>query len=287
MGIFTVPLSTLQNTRIYVSATDEIPDRQLTLYTNHIGTRHDGGFMILPVPYPSSVRFHTPQTLRASEEYFHFLDKVDQAFDDFERYRQSVRHRDPHGPRLAAYQVEVIDSIEDLIEFNNREHILHGTTMDELAELYSARHWGFILCKIHEGEYLYEPLCYSHRTLREQLYVPSLTYNPRGFNDVHIRNQYDRFDDTYYINGALVETDDHYYDHRVREVNPQKISSIPWNYLPNGFQKCLRMFLKMRLVGSHPNIDHEFPINYLLYSHSRSNNRRNIDWLDENQSLPF
>lgn len=267
MGIFTVPLYTLQNTRIYVSARDDVPNRQLTLYTNHVGTDFDDGYMILPVPYPQTIRFHSPHILRRQEDYFHFLGAVDSAFNDHERYRSVFRPGVVSEPsRVAAYEVEVIDSIEDLMDLNDHRQFLHETTMDELAQIYSARHWGFLLCKLQQGEYIYEPLCYSHQSLAEHLYVPSLTYNPYGLNDVHIPEEYTRFDDKYFINGTLLEEHQQY---RVQEVNSQKISTIPWQILPSSFQRCLRMFVKMRVTGRSENIDREFPINYLLYNHYR------------------
>ncbi len=271
MGIFTVPVH-LHRTRVFVSASDELPNVQLTLYSNHVDNHHADGYMILPVPYPSSVRFHYPHTLSSyGDEYHHFMNCVENAFHDVETYRHSSPRR--MSESLARYEVQVLETIDDLREFNQYAHILHETTIDQIARIYRQSYWGFLLCKLHEGNFIYEPLCYSHQIPREHMFIPSLSYRPRRISDVHIPDHFDYNDHKYYINGTLIED----YIPDMYEITNRMIPSIPWDILPRGFAQCLRRFMHHRKHGLLNNRDEFYPINYLLYNHYKSNRRYSIE----------
>ncbi len=279
MGIFTVPVQSVRNTRIYVSPSDQIPNVQLTLYKNEVNLDLPDGFMILPVPHPQSVRFHhSPVHPVNSSPYLDFLDHVEQAFDG----REQLRRRSPIRPsddprRLASYEVEVINSINNLRELNEAEMLLHPETLEQLADMYPEPYWGFLLCKLLQGNYIYEPLCYSHRMIGENLFVPSLLFQPRTFRDIHIPEESNRFDDRYFINGT---TFPEFPNRNLAEVISSRIHSIPWRVLPNGFQTCMINFLCETRRGLHMNHDLFYPMNPLIVQESYREHRRRSNSID-------
>ena len=273
MGIFTVPVRSVRNTRIYVSPSDQLPNVQLTLYKNEVENDFPGGFMILPVPYPHSVRFHHPHPHPpTSSPYLNFLDEVEQAFDPREQNhrRSPIRPSDTRN-HLANYQVEIIDSINELRRLNDVELLLHPETLEELAELYSEPYWGFLLCKLSQGSYIYEPLCYSHRMMNEKLFVPSLLFQPRTFRDIHIPEESNRFDDRYFINGTALPE---FPSRTLVEINSYRINRIPWRVLPQAFQECMLRFLCETRRGVHQNRDLFYPINPSIFRESHIEHRR-------------
>jgi hypothetical protein len=273
MGIFTVPVHT-RNTRIYVSASQQIPNVQLTLFKNEVRCHFDEGFLILPVPYPHSVRFyHPPPHPMTSIPYLEFLNEVEGAFD-FREHRASYNRVPPLPSRhnLGQYEiVNVIDSIEHLCEMNDYLGMLPSQTLNELAEIYSESYWGFIILRVLEGEFVYEPLCYSHRMIRDELFVPALTHIPRNLHDAHIQEESNLFDDRYFING----TELHLHPNRnIIEVNPTRMNRIPWRVLPTAFQSPLRYFLSETRRGPNTNRDLFYPINRSLVNEYHSSAHR-------------
>lgn len=263
MGIFTVPTVSVRKTRVYVSPSSSIPGEQLTIYKTEINTMFEGGFLILPVPYPRSIEFHYPPIPAPPNQspYLDFLQSVERSFEDRERHRHPSR---PYNPAdLASFEhIDVLESIEELRVFNEEEHILHESTVNQLAEIYHQPYWGFILCSLHRGSFVYEPLCYTHRTINDHLFIPSLIYQPRAFNDVQILEETDQFDDRYFMNGCDYSTDMEY---RVTEVDFHRIHTIPWGTLPLHYRECLRYFLSESRRGMHWNRDALYRINESLY----------------------
>ncbi len=275
MGIFTVPTVAVRNTRIYVSPSSSIPGEQLTLYKTEVNTHFEGGFLILPVPYPRTVEFHRPSHPYPPNQspYLDFLNRVERAFDS----RENRRRIQPIDPlTLATYErVEVLESIEELREFNDEEHILHESTLNQIAEIYHQDYWGFLLCSLRQGSFVYEPLCYTHRMVRDEFFIPSLIYQPRAFNDVVIPQEEDRFHDRYFMNGCEYGEPMGY---RVQEVETASLPGIPWDVLPMHYRRCLRYFLSETRRGMHWNRDAQYRVNrYLLWDPHSPRERRFSD----------
>lgn len=274
MGIFTVPTVSVRKTRIYVSPSSSNALEQLTIYKNEVNTLVEGGFMILPVPYPQTLRFYSPrQPYRPQDSpYLNFLDKVERAFENLDRRYTFPRPRDPST--IGSYSTEVIGSMDELRALNESEHFLHERTLNELADIYKEPYWGFILCSLLTGSYVYEPLCYSHRMIHTELFIPSLIFQPLTFSDTQIPEESNRFDDRYFMNGCYYSESMGYH---LQEVNPQRISSIPWNVLPSHFQQCKRYFLSENRQGHHWNGDSYYQINESLYMDYHPSQRRISD----------
>lgn len=277
MGIFTVPVQT-RNTRIYVSASEQIPNVQLTLFKNEVRCHFDEGLLILPVPYAHTVRFHHPPPHPITNiPYLEFLNEVEGAFD-FREHRASYNQVPPLPSRhqLGQYEIiDVVDSINHLREMNVYQRILPSQTLDELAEIYSEPYWGFIILRVLEGDFVYEPLCYSHQMIRGELFVPALTHIPRSIHDTHIPEETNQFDDRYFINGADMPR---HLNRTILEVNPTRMNRIPWRILPSAFQSPLRYFLSETRRGPNANRDLFYPINpSLSYEYESLNRRRRFD----------
>jgi hypothetical protein len=269
MGIFTVPTASVRKTRIYVSPSSTYPGKQLTVYKTEVDTMFEDGFMILPIPYPETLRIHSPGHPHPPNTfpYLHFLDRVEFAFDD--RERRYPRIIDPN--EVTSYQrFDVIDSIDELREWNERESILPGTVMNQLAEIYHQPYWGCLLCALRQGSFVYEPICYTHRMISDELFLPSLIYQPRRMNDLTIPQETDRYDDRYFMNGC-------YYSEHMRyhlsEVNTSRISSIPWEILPQNYREYLEYFLSESRRGHRWNGDAMYRINEPLNGNYRSRQR--------------
>jgi hypothetical protein len=275
MGIFTVPVQT-RNTRIYVSASERVPNIQLTLFKNEVHCESDEGFLILPVPYPHTIRFHDPPPHPMnSVPYLEFLNHVETAFD-FREHRGSYRPNPlPPLHRIGKYElVRVAESIDHLRELNHSEGILPSRTLEDMVEIYPESYWGFIILRVLEGDFVYEPFCYSHQTIHNELFVPALTHQPRSYRDHHILEETNRFDDRYFINGT--EFHERYgHDHNIMEVNSSRINMIPWRTLPSAFQSPLRYFICETRRGLHANHDLFYRVNpSILYENHQSNRRR-------------
>jgi len=272
MGIFTVPTVAVRNTRIYVSPSSSILREQLTLYKTEVNTHFEGGFLILPVPYPRTVRFHRPSHPYPPNQfpYLDFLNRVERAFDIRED-RRRIQQIDPSA--IATYEhLDVLDSIQQLRDFNDHEHILHESTLNQIASIYPEEYWGFILCSLRQGSFVYEPLCYTHRMTSDSLFIPSLIYQPHAFNDVVIPEQEDRFHDRYFMNGCEYEEPMGY---RVQEVETAGLSTIPWGVLPMQYREALQYFLSETRRGRHWNTDAEYRVNRSLFGDYYPRERRN------------
>lgn len=276
MGIFTVPTVSVRKTRIYASPSSSNPGEQLTLYKTEVNTRFEGGFLLLPVPHPQTVRIRHPEFPNAPNHspYLTFLEKVERAFEDPERRRHTFP-RPQSTESLVAYEsIRILQSMEELRELNEEEHILHESTVNQLAELYHQPYWGFLLCGLHQGSFLYEPICYTHQMAGEELFLPSLIYQPRAFNDVRIPEESDRFDDRYFINGC--EHIEHL-RYIAQEVDLHRIQTIPWDVLPRNYRECIRLFLSESRHGTHWNCDAWYRVNQSLYRDYYPRERRYSD----------
>ena len=142
-----------------------------------------------------------------------------------------------------------------------------------MAEIYSEPYWGFIILRVLEGDFVYEPLCYSHQMIRDEVFVPALTHQPRSFQDSHIPEESNLFDDRYFLNGVDLPP---YANRNVVEANPSYLNQIHWRALPSAFQTPLRSFLCETRRGFHTNRDLFYPVNPRL-SYEYPDRRRRFD----------
>jgi hypothetical protein len=177
MCIISKPVQSVSKTQIFAMP---VPgERQLTVYKNHVSSREEN-LMILPVPYPDTIEFHTNPFL---------LD----IFTDLHRslyWTSESRNEMPNAwtrsatmlpvMKIGSYRVSVVPSAE---EFNRLDPSVFAFPYDlqELLNSYSPL-FGFVCCRLNAGGHEYEPLAYTHKQLyTNELFLPTRHYHPNDF----------------------------------------------------------------------------------------------------------
>lgn len=248
MSIFTLPIHSIDDTRIYVSSSQETPDRQLTMICHTIDTTFLGNTFIIPVPHPHTVKIHHLDN-GASRD---FLNALGNAFD---RGRYAPRVTPPfftadHAKPRGHYRVKFIGTKEEFQDYTNEYQVAHPQLVAQLLSHYYERHWGFLVVEIQEGYYEYEPLVYSHLMRDKLFFLPTLHHYPETIRDQDIPEESSRWDHTLFINGSYHEDDP-----KFQEVNPMRLNRIPWGVLPKGFQQAFRHLVMKKIRGHRPNFD--------------------------------
>lgn len=248
MGIFSVPTLSVRNTRIYVSPSSH-NQNQLTLYTTEVNTLFDEGYLILPVPYPHTIRFHDCRST------LHFLDSLEDVFSYRGRHIPKARSRETESQLFE--DITIIHSLDEFCQLNQRDHILPTSVVSHLSTIYSEHYWGFLLCSLRCGSFVYEPLCYSHRMIDDNLFLPCLLYQPSSCNDTRILDESNKFDDRYFMNGCHYSENMKY---SIVKAYPESIDTIPWTILPSNYTQYLPSLLNENRKGLHWNADARYQI---------------------------
>lgn len=251
MSIFTLPVHSVENTRIYASSSEGQPDRQLTVISHTIETIFEHNTCIIPVPHPHSVELHRSEPGTGLD----FLEQLENAFD---RGRHSPRVTPPFfspermGRRLprGEYHMVFVGTKQEFQEFNSEHQIAHPDLCSQLLSLYRENYWGFLVATIQEGYYEYEPLVYTHKMVGTRLFLPTLHHYPETMKDQVIQEESDRWNHTLFLNGTYRQDDPQF-----QEVNPMRLNRIPWGVLPNGFQYALRDLVMKKINRYGPNVD--------------------------------
>ena len=251
MSIFTLPVHSVENTRIYISSSQRTPDRQLTMISQTIETMIGDIVSILPVPHPHSVQVHRLERGTGRE----FLDELEKGFDQgryVSRVTPSVfasQREDPRIPR-GEYNVLFVGTKEEFQDYNTEHEVAHPHLVAQLASLYKERYWGFLVVSIQEGYCAYDPLVYSHQMEGPRFFVPTLHHYPETIRDQTIQEESTRWDHTLFLNGTYSEDDS-----RFQEINPMRLNRIPWGVLPKGFGYALRHLVMKKMRGYGQNLD--------------------------------
>jgi hypothetical protein len=183
MCIILKPVRSVTNTKIFVAPSLPFStDRQLTVYLNSVNTL-DSNMMILPVPYPDSLKFEKSvmeykslfEDLHASLRWLEYLSATT-------RSAFSPSNRTLPVFTVGSYSVSVAQSVQDLNNLNTSvfslpldlKHMLEGTYGPSASEI----PFGFLCCKLRPGLQTYEPIAYSHRRIySNKLFVPTKHYH--------------------------------------------------------------------------------------------------------------
>lgn len=187
MCIILKPVRSVNNTKIFVapSLPFSSTERQLTVYLNSVNTL-DSNMMILPVPYPDSLKFEKSvmeykflfedlyASLRWPEELKYLSATTRSAFSSSNRTLPVFS--------VGSYSVSVAPSIQDLDLLNTSifslpldlKHMLEATYGPSVSNI----PFGFLCCKLQPGLQTYEPIAYSHkRPYSNKLFVPTKHYH--------------------------------------------------------------------------------------------------------------
>lgn len=150
--------------------------RQFVAYSNQVATSQMNNAMILPVPYPETVKFHD-------------LTNYKQLFTDCENcFPRSASLGQSDGMYFSAesvlkvhevgsYQVSICMNLGDFNRIDQSVFTLNTNVQELLQKHYGSHAFGFLVCKLRNSAGLedYHPLGYSHRIYRKRgyLFVPT------------------------------------------------------------------------------------------------------------------
>lgn len=150
----------VHSTQILV-APDAGKVNQLTVYSNEVETDSKNNMMLLPVPYPESVKFVD-------------LSSYATIFDDLNHAFHRVAWSLSSGPKPKCLKVVEVGSYlaslaMNVEELSNLDQETFGTVNDEIKDLLKTNYgkgipFGFVVCKLKAGpKTKYHPFAYSHK----------------------------------------------------------------------------------------------------------------------------
>lgn len=242
--------------------------RQLTVYSNVVDTPADN-VMVLPVPFPESVKFETvhKELFRECTDSFPKSRGrgVSESLYCDHKSRSELKIID-HG----SYQVVLVPSLADLERVPSGFAAISEGLRDYIRTSYNPS-YGVIVCKLKPGSINYEPFAYSHTLLdsshisdssineisyfpsRKQLFLPTRHYHKhKGDSTRRSTGAVHPLPPIFYESNRVVDDWDHdiyvmYPDwetirkqHEFVETcvdrNYSKTNSINWSKLPKDFQ---------------------------------------------------
>jgi hypothetical protein len=161
----------ISDTKIFTCLTDD--DQQFIVYSNEVTTKSDNNVMILPVPYPNSVKFYDLSS-----------DKSKNFFKDMNKFVESLKPR-TRGLSLglesaSSYSLKDSEKLEvfsvgsykvsivpDINKFDNVDTTEFDINISNdfkflLNKYYSQSYMGFLVFKLKKGTVDYSPFGYSH-----------------------------------------------------------------------------------------------------------------------------
>jgi len=174
--------------------------RQFTVYANTVDNISKNNAMVLPVPFPSSVVFHN------LEDYSDFFADCELCFEKPMTeglYSLNFTNQSKSGKMLevydiGSYKVSLAKSIDELKRVNANVFVLSKGLDEILKKHYSNPIFGFIICKLSEGNEKYHPFAYSHEITQEKVFIPTRHYHDENINNFY--NNYEMFTSRNYTN---------------------------------------------------------------------------------------
>lgn len=156
--------------------------RQFVAYANKVMTSVNNNAMILPVPYPETLKFHNLQ------HYKELFDDCSNSFPLAFKSRSLCYDSNLHEKTLkvfnvGSYWVSVCVKLSDFDRVDRNVFSLNPTVKNLFIKHYDGRRvpFGYIVCKLKTGltEEQYHPLGYSHRIYNSKgyLFVPTRHYH--------------------------------------------------------------------------------------------------------------
>lgn len=272
--------------------------RQLTVYANTVDNISKNNAMVLPVPFPSSVIFHN------LEDYADFFFDCELCFEkprtelmykSLSFTNEAVSEKKLEVYDIGSYKVSLAKSLDDLKRVNTNVFVLSKGLDEILKKHYSNSIFGFIICKLAEGNEKYHPFAYSHEITQEKVFIPTRHYHDENINNFY--NNYEMFTTRNYTNDNInnspmfsswnssissnsvkskIDINDEYaddWDHdiylynvnvntnsKVSKMNTCKEkwngkNSLNLNKIDFSLDRNCRSFQKLNISGNLPNID--------------------------------
>lgn len=277
MCIISKEVNSVSKTNILV-AVDKSNTRQLIIYSNNVDNKTVNNAMILPVPNPTTIKFHN-------------LSNYTTIFDDCDKMVNNVKTLSTYGIKatmnyydqntlkvynVGSYKVSIANSLNELKKVNRQVFDLGYGCEELLSKNYNNPIYGFIICKLDMNNKNYHPFGYSHKIHNNQIFIPTKHYHEHyqeyssfgsslGYSSILNENSVDEgWDHNIYLyntsgfTNSPIKTD--YVWNNKNYINIQNID-FPFGQLNN--------FEKYNIKGNFPNIDLitiPLPINNQTYN---------------------
>lgn len=176
MCIISGPVKGVSNTQIFVG-TNKDRTRQVTVYGNKVDNVSKGNAMILPVPFPASVTLidlskYTDIFTDCQRDFYNTMKSL-----SFSRSYNGIATDSLQVFDVGSYSISIAHNLQDLKRVDASVFLLHRECADVLAKHYPEHHWGFLICKLKNGNHKYHPLAYSHTILNNKFFIPTLHHH--------------------------------------------------------------------------------------------------------------
>jgi hypothetical protein len=183
MCIISDSIKKVANTKILVINSKD-QTGQITVYENRVDTHSMSNAMILPVPHPDTVNFID------LSKYNHIFNQCERDFFDRETtlgIRKGTysstntlsRDSELEVFDVGSYSVSLAKNVGDLERLNGMFNLTSGCK-DFISRTYTSKIWGFVVCRLKQGDHTYHPLAYSHRLLNNNYFIPTMHYHDHG-----------------------------------------------------------------------------------------------------------
>lgn len=171
MCIINEPAEVTQ-TQIFVAPSADRKS-QITVYCNKVMTNSTNNVMVLPVPFPDTLKFID------LSDYKNMFTDLEMNFKRWEQrslsYSANSCEDRSYLPTIdvGSYRITVSPNIPQLSKVDPNQF---GRIQDHIKNILNKHYfgYGFIICKLIPGkETEYHPLAYSHKLLNDMLFVPT------------------------------------------------------------------------------------------------------------------
>ena len=195
-------IKAVAGTKLFCGVNNE-KTKQITIYANTVDNVSRNNAMVLPVPFPNSVVFHN------LEKYKDFFSDCESCFVNM---KKSLDYTNSYGTDesfkrtlevydIGSYKVSLAHSLQDLKRIDTTVFELSKGLADILEKNYSNPVFGFIICKLAEGNEKYHPFAYSHNIASEKVFIPTRHYHDENINSHY--NNYGMFSNKSYTTNNI------------------------------------------------------------------------------------
>jgi hypothetical protein len=224
MCMISQEVETVNDTKIFCGLNSN-KNKQITVYSNTVNNISNNNAMVLPVPFPESVTFHNLENYKTffkdCEDCFYLQSNsygmrgiTTNSFNDcLESKSQSLKVFD-----VGSYKVSLAKNLNDLKRVNKSVFDLSSGLDEILRKNYANPHFGFIICKLAEGNETYHPFAYSHSIFNKKVFIPTKHYHKESDNNNYFNTGSD-FASAQGWSGNLISGND------ITSVNRKNMSS--------------------------------------------------------------
>lgn len=264
MCLISAAVNRVNNTQL-LCAVNRNKTRQFTVYANKVDNPTLNNTMILPVPFPQTIKFHN------LSDYKRIFNDCDSCFSvqamrlevSFGMAKKCRGGETLKVVSVGSYQASIANSLDELNLVNPDVFTITNEIKQFLAKHYQSMNFGFIICKLEVGNKDYHPFAYSHDIADQKIFLPTKHFHmhinpmsyftPQTLVDEAFADDWGH--DIYLFNVTCNSND------VVKKMNKSKyvwknICKIDMTKL-DGFEidnQC-RNFEKVQINGNHPNID--------------------------------